>query len=593
MQPDEIKFSRNLIDSVYPFNLLIRNDQGRPVIDHWGPSLDGRIAGIKSGNLLGDHFDFHRPRMELPDFNGLCNLTGKLVSLTVKRCKIVLRGQLVQLTDQRLFYIATLHVTSPEDLSAAEINLAEFPVHDLIPDLLILQSVKEIQLEELSKQNQELSSVIKERDQFDKFANTDSMTQLLNRRGFQQKASGFLQNIDRSSSALLLLDVDNFKSINDIHGHAAGDAVLKEVARRLQSSFGENSVVGRLGGDEFIVLAHHSDIFLSGNTQNHDCIEHLRGHVDFDSRKIDVNLSCGLVGLDAAEELERLIHYADLTMYEGRKQQSGQTVFFKGSMQEIIERRESISRLIIPAIDNGEIEAWYQPIVDIANGNVIALEALARWRSKELGMVSPQDFIAVADSMDLLKKFDRMMLDKVCRQLCLWRDTFPDLRIHINMSGPSFTAELPDSLCVLMDQYKLPRDRLVVELTETSLLLLSDGIAQIITELASRGFMVELDDFGTGFSSMHHLKNFPVTGLKVDMCFVKDAADDERTRHLLAGILNIANILNLHSVGEGVETIEQLNMLAEMNCRSVQGYLFSKPMPVSYTHLTLPTILLV
>ena len=138
------------------------------------------------------------------------------------------------------------------------------------------------------------------------------MTQLLNRRGFQQKASGFLQNIDRSSSALLLLDVDNFKSINDIHGHAAGDAVLKEVARRLQSSFGENSVVGRLGGDEFIVLAHHSDIFLSGNTQNHDCIEHLRGHVDFDSRKIDVNLSCGLVDLDAAEELERLIHYACL-----------------------------------------------------------------------------------------------------------------------------------------------------------------------------------------------------------------------------------------------------------------------------------------
>ena len=578
MQPEEIKFNLNIIDSVYPFNLLIKNDHGRPVIDHWGPSLDGRIAGIKSGNLFGDHFDFHRPRIEVPDFNELCNLTGKLVSLKVKGCEIVLRGQLVQIADQRLFYIATLHLTSPDDLSGAEISLAEFPAHDLIPDLLILQSIKEIQLEELSKQNQELSSVIKERDRFDRYANTDSMTQLLNRRGFQHQATDFLQNIDRSSSALLLLDVDNFKSINDTHGHAAGDAVLKEVARRLQSSFGENSVVGRLGGDEFIVLSHHSNIFLSDRDQNNDCIEHLRGHVEFNSRKIDVSLSCGLVDLDAAEDLERLIHYADLTMYEGRKQKSGQTVFFKGNMQKIIERRESISRLIIPAMDTGEIEAWYQPIVDIENGNVMALEALARWPSKELGMVSPQDFIAVADSMDLLKKFDRMMLDKVCRQLSQWRDTFPDLRIHINMSGPSFTAELPDTLCALMDQYKLPRNRLVVELTETSLLLLSDEIAQIITELASRGFMVELDDFGTGYSSMHHLKNFPVTGLKVDMCFVKDAADDERTRHLLAGILNIANILTLHSVGEGVETIEQLNMLAEMGCRSIQGYLFSKPM---------------
>lgn|GEM_PF-1831823 len=604
MRPEQLIIDGKIWDSLYPFHIVLcENDQSdddeqqtthtsesrsttdsagyEPHIQWMGPLLKKVIGSDCHGELFHENFKVLRPMLNSHSFSSLSHKTDKLVRIMSRASGLELRGQLVKLSERQLIFLGTVDVLSSANLRVKGYSINDLPPHDLMPDMMMMQEILTKQVNELRQSYATLVDTRKQRDESDTHAKTDAMTRLLNRRGFISLASGLLSNTQGEKQySICLIDINRFKLINDNYGHNTGDFVIETIAKTMTDIFSSDVLLGRWGGDEFIAMGPSSELEHVFQPES-EAFQQLQKTLEFDNHKVEISITAGLAACsctDDAATIDSLIHKADMAMYESRRTGDCSIGIYAGSMKQKIERRELIARLLPPAIEKSQIKPHYQPIIDLSSGNLVGFEALARWQSPEAGSISPVDFIEIADRLAVLKEFDWMMIEQIVTDLSSWSEVRDDFNIHVNLSAPSFTLALVDRLEKLIKQHGISSNRLVIELTETSLLLDSTRVKRVMQELLNRGFPVELDDFGTGYSSLVHLRDFPITGIKVDMSFVKDSLQNKRTRKLLKGILKMANDLNLHSVAEGVETIEQKQLLESLKCQSFQGHLAAKPM---------------
>jgi diguanylate cyclase (GGDEF)-like protein/PAS domain S-box-containing protein len=411
----------------------------------------------------------------------------------------------------------------------------------------------------------------------------DGLTDLYNRYEIDKRIHEQLDLLDQQEmcGAFLLLDIDDFKVINDIQGHYIGDVLLKKIADRLKSFITKDCIFGRLGGDEFAFFISFSD------TQDvQSLIDSILSvfllKFDLESFKFKCNVSIGVsIYPQDAKSSHDLFSRADQALHLAKKVNGSKYSYFTPQLQIAAERKHKVSLRLTDAIEKDAITVKYQPIVNLASGNIARVEALARWNDSKLGEVSPVEFIDIAEQTGQINKLGYQIANKALKGLFTINSTLSKpIGISINRSAGEFNEENEqlESLSQLAEQANIPRDLIAIEITE-SLLMEAPELARLqLDKLKENAFHLALDDFGTGFSSLAYLRSFPFDILKIDKSFVNDITVDHEAYLLVKTIIDMSKNLGLHSVAEGVETKEQLNILRELGCECIQGYYFSKPL---------------
>ncbi len=381
--------------------------------------------------------------------------------------------------------------------------------------------------------------------------------------------------------ALLFIDLDHFKIINDSLGHQVGDKLLIECSNRLTGATRSTDTVARLGGDEFVVL-------LPGATEeNHianiaDTLVHaLSQPTTIDGRELTVTPSIGIAVWPVdGEDLTTLVKHADVAMFHAKSQGRNQYSFFRQEMNERVNERLTIESALRRAIDRRELSLDYQPIFSLPERKVIGVEALLRWRSESLGLMSPGRFIDIAEDSGLIMPIGEWVVHEACAQLAKWREKgLADFPITVNVSGVQWkTPRLLDSLHAALAANGLTPADIELELTETALVGEGDTTQRLLEKVGEAGFRLVIDDFGTGYSNLAYLKRFFITKLKIDQSFVRDITTDMDDAAIVRGIISLAKSLGLRVVAEGVEYPAQLEFLQSAGCTEAQGYLLAKPM---------------
>ncbi|HYD66260.1 putative bifunctional diguanylate cyclase/phosphodiesterase, partial [Azospirillum sp.] len=414
-------------------------------------------------------------------------------------------------------------------------------------------------------------------------AHYDALTGLPNRTLLQDRLGHAITAAKRSNGtvAVLFLDLDHFKVINDSLGHTIGDEVLKDVAVRLQQALREVDTVGRLGGDEFIIVlpdAGNAAEVARVAARILDCVcEPMR----IKDRDFTISPSIGISLYPGdGEDGERLIKNADAAMYQAKAAGRHAFRFFTTSMDAQLNERLNLEANIRRALDLGEFRLHYQPQIELGSGRVTGLEALIRWAHPDLGMVPPGRFIPVAEESGQIAAISLWVLDEACRQAKLWQaEGLPLQRVAVNVSALQFrSADLPGQVSAALSRHGLPPWCLELEVTEGALIRNVDMAILILKSLKEMGVKVSIDDFGTGYSSLSYLQRFPVDTLKIDRSFVNDVPTDQNDAAIVKAIIGLGSSLGLTVIAEGVETEPQLDFLRRHGCHGAQGYLFSPPM---------------
>lgn len=427
---------------------------------------------------------------------------------------------------------------------------------------------------------------ITERKRYEKrlhhMATHDELTGLANRTLLQERLNQSLQHAYGSNRqvAVLLLDLDRFKVINDSLGHDFGDKLLGAVAKRLSKSVRTGDIIARLGGDEFVVLLPEVDEASTAALVANKLLQCLSAPFVIDGREIIVTASMGicLSSPDSNDETT-LIRNADIAMYRAKSAGNNFAFYSPDMNRQIIETMELESALRL-ALEREEFCLHYQPIVDLASGRITGCEALIRWQHPSRGMVSPGDFIPLAEETGLIVDIGNWVLIEACRQAKAWQTAgLPPLVVSVNLSARQFRKDdLAQSVQLVLEQTGLDASLLDLELTESMIMDDSIGAVRTMQDLKKLGVVLSLDDFGTGYSSLNYLRRFPVDTLKIDRSFVGDVASDPSCASVTTSIIAIAHNLKLKTVAEGVENREQLAFLAGCGCDSYQGFVFSKPL---------------
>lgn len=415
----------------------------------------------------------------------------------------------------------------------------------------------------------------------------DALTGLPNRRLFVDRMEVAIAHAQRTQQqlAVLFVDLDHFKRINDSLGHAAGDQFLRAVAARLQTAIRTQDTIARMGGDEFIALL--SDIQSPGQAIQiaRRMLETLQSPVRYLEHELLVTCTIGVSiypddGMTAASLLSR----ADTAMYRAKSDGRNAIQLYTESMNAQSLQQLSLENALHQAIDNDQFELYFQPIVDTITGKIFSAEALLRWRHPELGIVPPNDFLPLAEELGLMVRLSDWVLESACRQLAYWnRNGYPELRISINMSDKhfykaNFLQQLQDSI----QTSGCNPSRVTLELTERMLMDNHERTLDRLTSVRNMGLSLALDDFGTGWSSLSHLRNYPLNELKIDRDFVGNVQDrSSRDASIIASIIELSHKLHLRVVAEGIENKEQLHHLRQMGCDLLQGYYFSPPVPAA------------
>jgi len=415
-------------------------------------------------------------------------------------------------------------------------------------------------------------------------ANYDSLTGLANRTLFGDRFSQALKHAQREKHqvALLYLDLDGFKHVNDTLGHSKGDALLKEVATRLVSSLRKSDTVARLGGDEFVILMP------DGNSIKH--IEHMAMKVQesisvpysLDGHDAFVSASIGItVYPDDGEDTETLMRKADSAMYKAKASGRNNFQFFTVEMDKKAQQRRELEHDLRRALEHDEFSVYFQPVMDVSKSCIAGAEALIRWHHPEKGLIPPNDFIPLAEDIGLIVPIGEWVLRQACLEAVKWHQQYHNApRVAVNLSSHQFQRGSIFNLTKeILAETGLSPQQLILEITES--VLISDDVATLTQLQALRGLGVDLsiDDFGTGYSSLSYLKKFPITALKIDRSFVMDVTTNQEDEVLIKAIVSMAKSLNLKVVAEGVETNEQVNLLQQIDCQYIQGYFYSKPLP--------------
>jgi diguanylate cyclase (GGDEF)-like protein/PAS domain S-box-containing protein len=411
-------------------------------------------------------------------------------------------------------------------------------------------------------------------------AQHDGLTGLPNRILLRQRLDELLAHTRRSGDkvAVMFLDLDNFKAINDTLGHAVGDKLLKGVTRRLRSSLREEDAIARLGSDEFAIvqagIARPEDIAQLAKR----LIETVSEPYLFDGNTIVSGASIGIaIAPGDGDDAEKLLKNADMALSRAKSEGLGSFSFFEAEMDARAQSRRRIELELREAIENNVLQPYYQPLVDLANGRITGLEALVRWPHRERGMVSPAEFIPVAEETGLISAVGGLMLRRACWDAAQWPD---DVRVAVNLSPLQF--RVGNLLSVVMEALKnsgLPPKRLEIEITETVLLDKSDHVLATLHALRALGVRISMDDFGTGYSSLSYLRSFPFDKIKIDQSFVRDLDSNHDAQAIIRSIISLGRGLGVTITAEGVETEAELSCLRSEGCHEGQGFLFSRARP--------------
>ena len=411
-------------------------------------------------------------------------------------------------------------------------------------------------------------------------AQHDGLTGLPNRNLLRQNMDEILQHTRRSSdkAAVLVLGLDNFKAVNDTLGHGIGDKLLRAVAKRLRSTLREVDTLARLNSDEFAIVQ-------SGLTRPEDAVLLARRLLEaigdpylFDGHSIVIGASIGIAMAPGdGDESEKLLKNADMALSRAKNDSRGTFSFFEAGMDARAQSRRKIESDLRDAIQNDVLRPYYQPLIDLSTGRITGFEALVRWPDPERGMISPAEFIPVAEETGLINGLGGLMLRRACADAALWPE---DVRVAVNLSPLQFrTGNL---LSIVMDALKqsgLPARRLELEITETLLLEKSSQVLATLHALRALGVRISMDDFGTGYSSLSYLRSFPFDKIKIDQSFVRDLAANRDAQAIVRSIISLGIGLGVTITAEGVETEAELSWLRAEGCHEGQGFLFSKARP--------------
>lgn len=413
----------------------------------------------------------------------------------------------------------------------------------------------------------------------------DALTSLPNRTLLYDRLSLALAVARRSDQklAVLFIDLDRFKTINDSLGHSIGDLLLKGVSQRLQACTREQDTIARLGGDEFLIVLTGvkdiSDVAIAAERLMQATSEPF----DVENHSLTVGCSIGIsIFPEHGADAESLIKHADSAMYNAKEQGRHNFRFFTADMNVQAVERLSLENGLRSALDNSELFLVYQPQVDLLSGKVVGLEALLRWQHPQLGLVPPDRFIRLAENTGLILPIGDWVLDTACLQARKWQQSgLPPVPVAVNVSAVQFRR---DGFCArvraVLEETGLAPRYLELELTESVLLAHVDMTIEILDELKAMGVTLTIDDFGTGYSSLSYLKRFPVSKLKIDRSFIRDVAADSDDAAITTAIIGMANSLHLKVIAEGVETAEQISFLQQHHCDGIQGFYFSMPLGV-------------
>jgi diguanylate cyclase (GGDEF)-like protein len=412
----------------------------------------------------------------------------------------------------------------------------------------------------------------------------DSLTGLPNRLEFQNRLALALARArrDRSQVAILFIDLDRFKLLNDSMGHGAGDRLLQECARRITAALRQSDTVARFGGDEFVVMLEAMDKARDVTAVVGKIQEALKKPFAIEAREFTPSASIGISAYPAdGFEPESLLKHADLAMYQAKQQARGGYRFFSASMNEEMEKRMLMEGSLRRALERKEFVLHYQPRVSIKTGYITGVEALLRWQHPERGLVPPLDFIPLAEETGLIVPIGAWVVGEACGQMQAWRQLgLDDLRVGVNLSARQFAEEtLVEDIAGVLRSIGVPAQALELEVTETMVMQNAAQAAQTLHELKAMGIGLSIDDFGTGYSSLSYLKMFPFDSLKIDRSFVSGIPEDRDDVAVTQAVIQLARALSMRAVAEGVETQEQKQRLRELGCDEIQGYLVSRPLP--------------
>lgn len=415
-------------------------------------------------------------------------------------------------------------------------------------------------------------------------AHFDSLTGLANRALFQSRLAHAIARAGRDgkSVALMFIDLDRFKAINDTLGHAAGDRLLVSVAERLRACVREADTIARLGGDEFTVILENVTNVEGVAVVAQKILNAMARPFLLHGRELFVTPSIGITVYPRDDaQVDGLLRNADSAMYKAKEQGRNTYQFYRAEMSaRSLERLELESKLRM-ALERGEFVLHYQPKVEVRSGRIIGVEALVRWRRREEGLIPPGKFIPIAEETGLIVPIGEWVLREAAAQLKRWRQAgCRDLTMAVNLSPRQFRQQnLAAVIADAVDGARLDPQALEFEITETVLMEDTHASSATLAAMKDKGVKISVDDFGTGYSSLNYLKRFPIDTLKIDQSFVRDITSDADDAAIASAIIALAHSLRLQVIAEGVETAGQLEFLRERGCDQAQGFLFSRPLP--------------
>ncbi len=442
----------------------------------------------------------------------------------------------------------------------------------------------------LVKQPVVLKELVRQRtDDLEKLAFYDPLTSLCNRRLFNDHIERMINHIDRSGEnfALLYLDIDNFKRINDSLGHEAGDILLVSIAERLKSILRKSNIIARLGGDEFCILAANWKSIHDVRVIAEKIIKAFDEPILLENRKTFVTPSIGIsIAREDGDNVSDLLRRADMAMYVAKESGKNAYRFFNDKMNNDLSDRIEIEHSLTVALDDNQFVLHYQPIVDLRSGRVVSVEALVRWQHPRKGLIYPDKFISVCEKTGLMVPLGCYVLRQACKDRNELAAVFSDdIKISVNLSQRQFQDhEMIDTFAQILSETKVTATQVELELTESMLMEKVGESIELMHELKDMGFSLAIDDFGTGYSSLSKLKSLPIDTLKIDREFIMDLGNDPEGDQLVEAIIAMADKLNLEVIAEGIEEEKQSAFLLNSGCSKGQGYYYSKPKSIEQLH---------
>jgi len=424
----------------------------------------------------------------------------------------------------------------------------------------------------------DVTALKRQQDQISFQAHHDMLTFLPNRLSITEAIDVALTQ-RKHYTAILYIDLDNFKEVNDLHGHHIGDLLLCAASKAIMRSLRKRDQLARLGGDEFLVLIEDVSNKDEVDQKVRSIMAEMSRPFNCGGVEILVTMSIGVhIGDDDEDTTEDYIRKADMAMYSAKTKGRNTWEFFQSDLEDAVRRRASINQRLKNALSRKELTLFYQPQINSSDKTIYGFEALVRWHCPIEGLIPPADFIPVAEDSQLIIIIGNWIIEEACKQLAIWNQSNPELRLSINLSVKQLQEPtLITTLSKAIQRHKVVSNTLEVEITESMVVEDIDRVIMVLNQIRDLGVTIAIDDFGTGYSSLNYLRQLPINTLKIDQSFVKDVHSSEAGSAIITSIIQLAHGLNLRVIAEGVEDKKTYHFLCEADCDVIQGYYFGKP----------------